>query len=66
MGTAGGKKARGLMLTGRSASALQRCSQGGKKEDVRASPRATDSSGHPARAVSEEWPDGGEGRGQYV
>lgn len=66
MGTAGGKKARGLMLIGRSALALQRCSQGGKKEDVRASPRAMDSSGHPVRAVSEEWPDEDEGRRQYV
>jgi hypothetical protein len=63
---AGGKKARGLMLRGSSASALQRRCRGGKKGDVRASSSAMDGSGHPVRAVSEEWPDEAEGRRQYV
>ena len=67
MAAAGGKKAGGLMLRASSASALQRRCRGGKKgDDVRASSRAMDGSAHPVRAVSEEWPDEGEGRRQDV
>ena len=51
------------MLRGRSAATHQRCSQGSKKDKgLRARPRAVEGSGHPARAVSEQWPDAGEGR----